>query len=230
MKKLQWIPAMTASAALMMILLITSFEVILYTDFDIYQKEYEKYNVLSELDMEMDDVMYVTHEMMEYLRGNRQELSVTTIVEGREQDFFNEQDRLHMKDVRDLFIGGLHVRTGSFLILLLSLILLAVFKADLRRILSKSYQIMLGILAILILLLGISIVVDFSTVFTIFHKLFFDNDLWLFDPAQDYMIRMLPERLFYDMVIRIGGVFVVSLMVLQILSVIFGRKKISTAY
>ena len=96
MKKLQWIPAMTASAALMMILLITSFEVILYTDIDIYQKEYEKYNVLSELDMEMDDVMYVTHEMMEYLRGNRQELSVTTIVEGREQDFFNEQDRLHM--------------------------------------------------------------------------------------------------------------------------------------
>ena len=45
-------------------------------------------NVLSDLDMTMDDVMYVTHEMMDYLRGEGDTLSVMTTVEGQEQDFF----------------------------------------------------------------------------------------------------------------------------------------------
>ena len=57
--------------------------------------------------------MYVTEEMMAYLRGDRDTLSVITTVEGQEQDFFNEQDRFHMGEVRDLFIGGLNIPDGS---------------------------------------------------------------------------------------------------------------------
>ena len=53
-----------------------------------------------------------------------------------------------------------------------------------------------------------------------FHHIFFDNDLWLFDPATDYMIRMLPEGLFYDMVMRIGAIFVGGLAVVLVLSFI----------
>ena len=50
--------------------------------------------------------------------------------------------------------------------------------------------------------------------FTLFHEIFFTNDLWLFDPATDYMIRMLPEGFFYDMVMRIGAWFVGGLVLL----------------
>ena len=42
------------------------------------------------------------------------------------------------------------------------------------------------------------------------------------------MIRMLPEGLFYDMVIRIGAIFVASLVALLILTLIpkfIGRKR-----
>ena len=55
---------------------------------------------------------------------------------------------------------------------------------------------------------------DFTKYFTIFHEIFFTNDLWLFDPATDYMIRMLPEGFFYDMVMRIGAWFVGGLVLL----------------
>ena len=89
-----------------MILLITAFEAAMYLDFSYYQKEYEKYNVLEDLDMEMEDVMYVTEEMMAYLRGEREELRVITTVDGVRQDFFNEQDRFHMEEVQGLFLGG----------------------------------------------------------------------------------------------------------------------------
>ena len=92
MKKLQWAAGIILAFSIIAALLITSFEIAMYADFGVYQREYEKYDVLSDLDMTMDDVMYVTHEMMDYLRGNGDTLSVITTVEGREQDFFNEQD------------------------------------------------------------------------------------------------------------------------------------------
>jgi len=71
----------------------------------------------------------------------------------------------------------------------------------------------LGILAFL----GLAFTMDFTKCFTIFHEIFFTNDLWLFDARYDYMIRMLPEGFFADMVLRIllfflaflGGTFII---------------------
>lgn len=220
MNRLHWCAAIILGFSIIAALLITSFEIAMYSDFDVYQKEYEKYDVLSELDMEMDDVMYVTHEMMDYLRGEGDELSVITTVEGREQDFFNEQDRFHMEEVRDLFIGGLNIRIGACVIVLICIVFLIITRADISKVIPRGYWISLGITAAAVLLIGTASVVDFNAVFVQFHHIFFDNDLWIFDPAEDYMIRMLPEGLFYDMVIRIGIIFVVLLAIFLILSLV----------
>ena len=206
--------------ALIAALLITSFEIAMYADFDVYRQEYEKYDVLSDLDMTMDDAMDVTRQMMAYLRGEGDTLSVITTVDGREQDFFNEQDRFHMGEVRDLFIGGLNIRTGALVIAVLCILLLILTKADLKKTVPAGYQAALAVTAAALLFLGIACAVDFNTVFVKFHHIFFDNDLWIFDPAEDYMIRMLPEGLFFDMVVRIGCIFAGLLAVLLILSFI----------
>ena len=206
--------------ALIAALLITSFEIAMYADFDVYRQEYEKYDVLSDLDMSMDDAMDVTRQMMAYLRGEGDTLSVITTVDGREQDFFNEQDRFHMGEVRDLFIGGLNIRTGALVIAVLCILLLILTKADLKKTVPAGYQAALAVTAAALLFLGIACAVDFNTVFVKFHHIFFDNDLWIFDPAEDYMIRMLPEGLFFDMVARIGCIFAGLLAVFLILSFI----------
>ena len=223
MKKIQWAAGIILAFAVMAVLLISSFEIAMYADFGVYEREYEKYDVLSDLDMTMEDTMYVTREMMAYLRGGREELSVITNVEGREQDFFNEQDRFHMGEVRDLFIGGLNIRLGAAAVAVICLIFLAASRADLKRILSRGYQIVLIVVGAAVAALGIAVAIDFNAVFVEFHHIFFDNDLWLFDPAEDYMIRMLPEGLFADMVIRIGTIFVGSHVILLILSIILGK-------
>lgn len=220
MKKLHWCAGIILGFSIIAALLITSFEIAMYADFDVYRQEYEKYDVLSDLDMTMDDVMYVTHEMMDYLRGEGDTLSVMTTVEGQEQDFFNEQDRFHMGEVRDLFIGGLNIRLGACAAAVLCILFLVITRADIKKIIPGSYWIALGVTGAAVLLIGIAAVVDFNAVFVQFHHIFFDNDLWIFDPAEDYMIRMLPEGLFYDMVMRIGAIFVVSLVVLLVLSFI----------
>ena len=228
MKKIHWCAGIILGFSIIAALLITSFEIAMYSDFDVYRQEYEKYDVLSDLDMTMDDVMYVTHEMMNYLRGEGDTLSVMTTVEGKEQDFFNEQDRFHMGEVRDLFIGGLNIRLGACAAAVLCVLFLLFTRADIKKIIPRSYRIALGVTGAAVLLIGIAAVVDFNAVFVQFHHIFFDNDLWIFDPAEDYMIRMLPEGLFYDMVMRIGAIFVAGLAVLLVLSFIpkiLDRKK-----
>ena len=82
MKNLQRTFGMIASMAVILILLISAFEIGAYSDYGWYEKEYEKYEVLEDLEMEMDDAMYVTEEMMAYLRGNRDDLVVDTVVDG----------------------------------------------------------------------------------------------------------------------------------------------------
>lgn len=223
-KVLEWTAGVAAAVFLMTVLLISCFEAAMYADFDFYRKEYEKYGVLSELEMSMEDTMYVTREMMAYLRGERENLSVMTTVGDKEQDFFNEQDRFHMGEVREMFLGGLALRRYAAVLAVVCLLILMISKADLLRILSRSYQIVLGVLAAALLILGIAVARDFNAVFTLFHEIFFDNDLWLFDPATDYIIRMLPEGLFFDFVLRIGGLFVAGLVVLLIVTIVFGRK------
>lgn len=206
--------------ALIAALLITSFEIAMYADFDVYRQEYEKYDVLSDLDMTMDDALDVTRQMMAYLRGEGDTLSVITTVDGREQDFFNEQDRFHMGEVRDLFIGGLNIRTGALVTAVICILLLILTKADLKKTVPAGYQAALAVTAAALLFLGAACAVDFNAVFVKFHHIFFDNDLWIFDPAEDYMIRMLPEGLFFDMVVRIGCIFAGLLAVFLILSFI----------
>ncbi len=234
MKKIHWFAGIILGFSIIAALLITSFEIAMYSDFDVYRQEYEKYDVLSDLDMTMDDVMYVTHEMMDYLRGEGDTLSVMTTVEGKEQDFFNEQDRFHMGEVRDLFIGGLNIRLGACAAAVLCVLFLLFTRADIKKIIPRSYRIALGVTGAAVLLIGIAAVVDFNTVFVQFHHIFFDNDLWIFDPAEDYMIRMLPEGLFYDMVMRIGAIFVAGLAVLLVLSfipkILDRKKEISMTY
>ncbi len=219
-QKLQYIAAVIAMAFLIIAMLLTSFQIAIYGDRDygFYRKEYEKYQVADTLHMEMEDIMDVTDKMMAYLIGERGELSVVTMVDGREQDFFNGQDRFHMGEVKELFLGGLRLRSYLLAAAVLILLLLIVWKTDMGRVLPRAYLISLGGFGVLTVILGSLFASNFNRYFTIFHEIFFDNDLWMFDPAEDYMIRMLPEGFFYDFVIRIGSFFVGGLIVPGILA------------
>lgn len=216
MKQTQKISAVIMMFLLIGVLLLTSFQVAIYGDsqYRFYEREYKKYQVADSLNMTMDNIMDVTDQMMAYLIGNKAELSVITDVDGEIQDFFNEQDRFHMGEVKDLFLGGLKIRNIMLGAVLLILILLAAQKAELIKLLPRAYFVTLGITGVITIVLGGLFASDFDKYFRIFHEMFFDNDQWMFDPATDYMIRMLPEGFFYDFVFRIGGFFVGSLAVL----------------
>lgn len=234
----KYILGIAASMSAIFALLITSFQIAAYSDFDYYEKEYRKYNVTESLRMEMKDVMEVTHYMMDYLIGREEVLSIETRVAGEERDFFQEQDRLHMEDVQNLFLGGLTLRLYALSFLAVCIGLLLILKADMKKILPRTWLIGIGIYGVLTVILGIYFAVDFSAAFTKFHEIFFTNDLWMFDPATDLMINMLPQGFFFDMVIRIGQFFIGGMLVLTAICagvLVWEKKKerklkISSAY
>lgn len=220
MKNLQRIFGMIASMSVIVILLISAFEIGAYSDFGWYEKEYAKYEVLEDLEMEMEDAMYVTEEMMAYLRGNRDNLAVDTVVDGEKREFFNDREKAHMVDVQNLFIGGLWIRRIALLIFVLAVVAMIKTKADWKRLLPKSFLIGLGAFIGITAGAGLLFMSDFNKYFTLFHEIFFDNDLWLLNPDTDLLIRMLPEGFFLDMVIRIGVIFLLLLLIGVVISIV----------
>ncbi len=93
MKKLTTLISVVAMMCAVIAALAFSIWAVVYGDshYGFYKKEYQKYEVTEDLDMNIDHVMYVTEHMMNYLIGKEEKLSVVTTVEGKEQDFFNER-------------------------------------------------------------------------------------------------------------------------------------------
>ena len=208
------------SFCLIVTLLITSVEAVTYWTPGYYEREYSKYNVTEDVHMEMDDLLDVTKEMMAYLRGNREDLHVPTIVDGQPREFFNDREIAHMEDVQGLFIGGLWLRRIGILITL-CFASLAYFwghksaerTAALKRLIPKSLCIGTGaVFAVALVLIGI-ISTDFTKYFIVFHKIFFNNDLWVLDPRTDMLINIVPEGFFFDTAARIAMVFAGIVMV-----------------
>ncbi len=59
----------------------------------------------------------------------------------------------------------------------------------------------------------------FSKYFIVFHKIFFDNDLWILDPKTDILINMVPEIFFFQ-----TTMLIVALFVIMVLGVMIIRK------
>lgn len=200
---------------------LTGIQIAVYGDpeYRFYRQEYEKYTVPQALDMKISDVMKVSDYMMAYLDGKEEKLSIEVRVDGKMQDFFNRQDREHMQDVKDLFEKGRKLRNYALVLAIVLLIAGNIKKEEKQRVwvrLTKGYVGALVITAVTGTGLVIACARDFTATFTKFHEIFFNNDLWEFDEATDYMIRMLPEGFFSDMALRITLVFGVSAAVLAV--------------
>lgn len=197
---------MTISAAAMIVMLIfTAIEFVIFGDINYYRQEFEKYEVTKNIDMSMDNIMYVMDELMDYLHDDRENLeNIVTEVNGQQRDFFSAREKEHMADCKVLFDNGFKLRnacTFVFIVITIKMILAGWF--DLRQFIKIC-----GIISIIIifsaLLVAIAAAVNFDACFILFHKLFFDNDLWLLDPQTDLIINVLVEDFFADIALKIG--------------------------
>lgn len=224
MKLLQRLLGVLCAFCLMIILLITSVEAVAYWFPGYYEREYEKYNVTAAVHMEMDDLLDVTDEMMAYLRGKRDDLHVMTVVDGQPREFFNEREIAHMEDVRGLFLGAITLRRVCAAAAAACVVLMALLKADVKRLLPRTLCAGIGLFFLAAAAVGLLIASDFSRYFIVFHHIFFDNDLWILNPATDLLINIVPEPFFADTAFCIGATFGLSALVLFAVCLFFSLR------
>jgi len=202
------------------VLLVLEIPVLLYLlnfrfiafDKSFYKEEFLKYGVYSRFpDHNIDDI---NSNLLSYLKGDAE----------LETEFFSQREKNHLSDVKALiqfFIFLLYSSLIVFIILLTALIFISK-----QQIYSVYVLIFGGILTLIdTILFYILIRINFSFIFSTFHKIFFEADSWLFT-ATDNLINLYPIGFFYDITAKIIINTLVSALLLVIIGLVIRRVRI----
>ncbi len=194
------------------------------TRLSFFQSQYQKLEVAQTIGIDERSLMSVTEVLLDYLRGERQNLDITVNINNQEVAMFNQREIDHMVDVQDLYVAMLNIRLGAVIALFLSLALLF-FKqrAHLFEDLWKGFIQAAMVIGTLLTFIAVYATVDFRSFWIFFHQVLFTNDLWLLNPATDRLILMVPEDFFFSLVSLILLRLALSIGVIS--SVLYGLKQ-----
>jgi integral membrane protein (TIGR01906 family) len=224
MKKISAILVVLLVGLMPIMLLLTDVQLTAYNR-DYYKAEYIKYKIPEYIGMNIDNLMNSTEILLQYLEDKRADLDFKAEFDKGTEEFFSQRDKQHMVDVKGLFVKGKLMRNISFLYVvgfLLYLFWKKPFRNQLRKLAKYGIAVTVaGVVPILILVVLMNI--DFYKYFTIFHEIFFTNDLWLLDPAADRLINIFPQDFFTDMAFSISYLYIAELAVIMIGSLLVLR-------
>lgn len=96
----------------------------------------------------------------------------------------------HFSEVKNIF-NAFYLLSAITIIAAIAIVIYKSRKKDYYFLLVSSITSI-----VLPLMVGLLLVIDFDTSFLIFHRLFFSNDYWMFDPIADPVINILPSAFF----------------------------------
>ncbi|MBW2976729.1 DUF1461 domain-containing protein [Candidatus Woesearchaeota archaeon] len=191
------------------IIFICSFNSVSFNE-RFYIKEFSKHDVYENL--KDHDIEKINNDVLDYLKNEKNNDLIDT-------DFFNEREKLHLLDVKNLIRKTFLVYYTSLILFLLSLALLVfLMEFKIKKIAERGLIIVLAGSS-LALLVGISFFVlsnfNFNFVFNAFHKTFFSSGTYTFNPLFEKIVVLYPPSLFFDALTRIvSGAIITSIMLL----------------
>lgn len=140
---------------------------------------------------------------------------------------YNERELRHMADVKAVAqtAFGWHTVLG---IPLVGAILWLGLSAERRAILRRSlvYGGMVTLASVVALAIGVAL--NWDTFFEGFHRLFFESGTWRFEYS-DTLIRLFPERFWFDAALTIGGLTISAELTLMGIAWIWGQRNKAAA-
>lgn len=167
-----------------------------------YEQAYARHGVPESAGVSRETLSLLTGDLIAYLSGERPELDRVAEVNGVVQPAFGSRERTHMADVRALFVFGRRLAWTALAIGLTGL--LAAARLGGRRAVGTGLLAGIALWGICLAGIGLWAALDFNGLFTVFHLISFDNDLWQLDPKTELLIRMMPTGFFIDAARRIG--------------------------
>lgn len=174
-------------------------------------------------DIERYDLEAVSGLTAEELKADYSELIDYNCIWGDDElkfSYFTLSDSAaqHFREARTLF---LFFGWGVIIFGILSAFMICIAVRNKKGAAYLKYAAVIAI--ILPVLLGISAVLAWDRFFVLFHELSFGNDLWLFDPAVDPIINVLPDMFFFHEAMAIFGLVILGGVICAALSYISSR-------
>ncbi|MDR1531484.1 MAG: TIGR01906 family membrane protein [Clostridiales bacterium] len=227
MTLLKYILSIIFSLCLVLLIILVAVQLPMF-NLGFYSGEYDKYGIPESIGVSKEDLLAVTRHMVDYMRGKEENLQINVAVWGAERGFFNERELLHMDDVKLLVLGGLGLRNRALALLLAAGAALALLARKERgaylvccRVARLTSLIVTAAAAVLIFLFAW----NFNAGFTMFHKIFFSNDLWILDPRTDLLIQIVPLPFFIDISIAIAAIYIIGVACVILASCLYIAKK-----
>lgn len=187
-KRLPPILSLIITLAVPIVLILTNIFIFMNPTWLAYQ--YGKPDFPPSVRFAPEDRYRLASESIEYVRGNR------TLAQFKALDVYDAREIKHMVDVRELVDQVKIVLPILALALIVSLAVLARAKAN--RALAARGLLNGAILTVaLFVALGLFALVGFQTFFTLFHKIFFEGETWLFNYT-DSLIQFYPLPFWFD--------------------------------
>jgi len=117
---------------------------------------------------------------------------------------------IHFYEVKKIFLF-IYLIINSILLFFIILFIIKKLKGKKINLYKKLNYGANALIVIIISLLS-AMFIDFSKAFVIFHKIFFNNDYWIFDEKTDPIIKVLPEELF-----MINALVIVALVIITVI-------------
>ena len=220
MKVLKGFTAVVCTICLLIIMLFTAVDYCSVQDREFYRQQYIENAVYDFIEIEEDELMRVTDVLLDYLSGKRDSLYVEAEYNGSTSDFFDDIEKAHMVDVQVLYVACIWLRRIAGALFAAGIFALYKMKADVKRILAKSYISVTSAIAAVGGVLAVIISRDFKAAWWMFHEILFTNDLWLLDMSVSKLVNMVPLDFFMNLVARIAVMFAVATALLFVVSLI----------
>lgn len=196
------------------IIFVTCIDVIAF-DRSFFNAKYKELHTAEQIGMNDKDLYIVSDTLLDYLKDYRDDIDVKVVVEEKMREVYTTREKQHMVDVKNLYQDSLLVR-NIFIAIVIALGALLYFdnRKEMKEVLSYAFIRVFVVFGLVLTGLIVFAIADFTTFWTMFHNVFFSNDLWLLDPANSIMINMFPQDFFFALVFRIAACFFAILLLL----------------
>ncbi len=179
-------------------------------ELDFYTKVQSEQNVAKKMNISDQELEEATALTLLYVKGYTSDLVYEADVNGVKTDIFSQQDKDHMIDVANLYADAYNTLVFCAVIIFALTVFLFIRKKHVTVFtLTDTINKTSGIVMVIVVFIGLFAYINFDVFWTLFHKVFFTNDLWFMDASVDALVNLFPAELFSALVFKILFRFIV---------------------
>jgi integral membrane protein (TIGR01906 family) len=203
------------------VFLISTTVNVITTSIDLYRYDFARYGISRVTHISNTQLEDAARMWIKYLNGQSDTPQLTVSKNGKDSPLYNSKEITHLADVRKITDIFRVLQVLSIIMLFITGLLLY-FKGNFIQLIAGLRD---GALIALVFtgILVVWAIADFEDLFYLFHIVSFSNDLWLLDPATDYLIMMFPESFFNDAAMLVVGSIILESILLLIAAMVIKK-------